>query len=37
LDEANGNGKEMMASLKATKNIKKILYNVNAKNNEHIS
>jgi hypothetical protein len=27
----------MMANLKATKNIKISLYNVNAKNNEHIS
>ncbi len=37
LDEVKGSGKEMMASLKATKNIKISLYNVNAKNDEHIS
>ncbi len=37
LDEVKGSGKEMMANLKATKNIKISLYNVNAKNNEHIS
>jgi hypothetical protein len=37
LDEVKGSGKEMMASLKATKSIKISLYNVNAKNEEHIS